>query len=91
MSTAVNKVTYTLLRLFYVNDLNDQYVNAVMDTVANFPISDATAWINDLCAQIQALPTFGPAQAQKTSYVVSTLQLRLQAISDRVTQGLPAV
>jgi NAD-specific glutamate dehydrogenase len=85
----MSKTLYTLLRLFYVQNLNDAYVKTVMDVVNHFPIADATTWVDELIAEINALPILGEAQAQKTAYVTQTLQLQLQAIQASVAAGLP--
>jgi hypothetical protein len=85
----MSKTLYTLLRLFYVQNLNDVYIQTVIDLIDHFPIADATTWVNELIEEINSLPTLGDAQAQKTAYVTQTLQLRLQAIQAAVTAGLP--
>jgi hypothetical protein len=86
---ALTKVSYSLLRMFYVNNLNDQFIETVMATVDGHPIESAKAWVDALMAEIIALPTLGPAQEQKTRYVVETLQLRMQTLEAQVIQGLP--
>jgi hypothetical protein len=85
----MSKTLYTLLRMFYLQDMNDTYVQTVVDLIDHFPIADATIWVNELIAEINALPALAPAQASKTAYVTQTLQLRLQAIQTAVTAGLP--
>jgi hypothetical protein len=35
------------------------------------------------------LPVLGSLQASKTEFVCSTLQLKMQAVQDRVAVGLP--
>jgi hypothetical protein len=86
---ALTKVYYSLLRMFYVNNLNDSFIETVMGIVDGHPIDAAKAWVEALIAEITALPTLGPAQDQKTAYVVGTLQVKIQALEARITQGLP--
>ena len=85
----MSKVCYSLLRMFYIHNHNDVFVDTVMSIVDAFPIADAQSWVDGLIAEIESLPLLGPQQPQKTTYVVETLRLRLQAIRDKVEAGLP--
>ena len=88
-SIPMSKTLYSLLRMFYLNNQNDVFIDTVMNIIDSFPVADAKAWVDALILEIQSLPVLGPLQAEKTKYVVEPLQLKLQAVQDRVAVGLP--
>lgn len=88
----MSKAMFCLLKLFQENDLNDAAVSVVMDTVANFPVAEARAWVDALCAELRSLPQLGGSvQVQKSTYVINTVQQKLSDIAARVAVGLPMV
>ena len=86
-----NKILYTFLRLFYVENMNDLYITTIIDICKDYPINEQTNWINALIVEIQLLPILGPLQASKTNYVVSTLQNYLTNLSTKLAIGLPGI
>ena len=86
-----NKILYSLLRLFYVGNINDLYISTVIDVCKDFPIDQQTTWICALTKEIQSLPILGPEQQVKTNYVIQMLQTYLSNLSIKIAAGLPPV
>lgn len=82
-------VLFTLLRMFYLNNQSDVYIQTVKDIIKDYPIVDSRAWVENLITQIQSLPTLGPLQSQKTTYVCDSLLQYLDSVEQRLSVGLP--
>lgn len=88
---SVSKLEYCLLRMFYVNNQNDDFIRTISDMISDLSVEVSRPWVEELISQIQSLPVLGPLQSQKTDYVVLTLRQKLDEIATKQSSGLPAI